>query len=96
MFRAQICEHENGTTLKLQGRLVGAWAEQARSLFMKDSVPNGLIVDLTDVSYIDSVGEQVLNWFGSIGAEFVAKATYAAFICERLNLPLQDRLPISG
>lgn len=89
MFRAQICELANGPTLTLEGKLVGAWAEQALTVFSKDKVPKGLIVDLTDVSYIDPIGEQVLKWFCSIGAQFVAKATYAGFICERLELPLQ-------
>jgi anti-anti-sigma regulatory factor len=93
MFRAEICQLANGPTLTLQGRLVGAWAEQARTLFIKDAVPKGLIIDLTDVSYIDSVGEQVLEWFCSVGAKFIAKAHYGAFICERLQLPLQDGVP---
>jgi anti-anti-sigma regulatory factor len=90
MFRAEICQLATGPILTLQGRLVGAWAEQARTLVVEEVVPKGLIVDLTDVSYIDSVGEQVLEWFCSVGAKFVAKATYAAFICERLQLPLQE------
>lgn len=92
MFRAEFCQLTNDPTLKLQGRLVGPWAEQARTLLIDDSVPKDLIVDLTDVSYVDSVGEQVLDWFRSIGARFTAEATYAAFICEQLNLPLQDAL----
>jgi len=39
----------------MEGRLIGEWAEQAKSLITKDSVPKGLIVDLTDVTYVDSV-----------------------------------------
>jgi hypothetical protein len=42
----------------------------------------------------DSVGEQVLKWFRSIGAELIAQATYAAFMC--VNLLLKDEIPISG
>ena len=95
MFRAQMCQLKNSPTLKLEGRLVGAWAEQAKDLFAKDSVPKGLVVDLTDVSYVDLVGEQILNWFRSVGAEFAAGAAYAGFICERMNLPLKAEVPIS-
>ena len=90
MFRAQLCELANGAILTLEGRLVGAWAEQARALLTENSVPKGLIVDLTDVSYIDSIGEQVLKWLCSVGAKFTANATYAAFVCERLELPLHE------
>jgi hypothetical protein len=91
MFRAEIHELANGPTLKMEGRLVGESAEQARSLVTQDSVPKGLIVDVTEVSYVDSVGEQVLSWFHSIGAVFVAKGIYAAGVCERLHLPMRGQ-----
>ena len=55
MFRAEIRQLTIGPTLKMEGRLIGEWAEQAKSLITKDSVPKGLIVDLTDVTYVDSV-----------------------------------------
>ena len=45
MFRAEILWLANGPTLKMEGRLVGEWAEQARSLVTTDVVPKGLIVD---------------------------------------------------
>ncbi len=91
MFRAEIHEFANGPTLKMEGRMVGELAEQARSLVTQDSVPKGLIVDVTEVSYVDSVGEQVLSWFHSIGAVFVAKGIYAAGVCERLHLPMRGQ-----
>lgn len=92
MFRAQICQLANGPTLKMEGRLVGDWAEQAKSLVIKDSVPKRLMVDLTEVTYVDSVGDQVLKWLESIGAIFIAKGIYAAGTCERLQLPLLDTI----
>ena len=93
MFRAEILWLANGPTLKMEGKLVGAWAEDARYLVTTNVVPNGLIVDLTDVSYIDSVGEQLLKWLSSVGAEFVAGNVYALGVCERLGfLPLR-RMP---
>ena len=49
MFRAQVCQVTKRPTLKLEGRLVGAWAEQAKDLFIKETVPRGLVIDLTDV-----------------------------------------------
>jgi len=91
MFRAQINQLASGPTLKMEGSLTGEWAQEAKSLVTNGPVPKGLIVDLTDVSYIDSVGEQVLAWLGSVGASFMAKAVYAASICERLQLPLHGK-----
>jgi len=86
MFRAELQWLANGPTLKMEGRLVGDWAEQARCLVTKDLVPKGLIVDLAEVTYVDSVGEHLLKWLGSIGAEFVAGNVYAVGVCERLRL----------
>jgi hypothetical protein len=88
MLRAEIRWLKNGPTLKMAGRLVGDWAEQARSLVTEDIIPKGLIVDLTEISSVDCVGEQLLKWLGSVGAEFVARSIYALDVCERLDLPL--------
>src|SRR5271165_4174950 len=93
MFRAQIIQLANGPTLKMEGSLVGQWAEEAKSLVTNGPVPKGLVVDLTDVSYADSVGENVLAWFESVGASFMAKAVYAASLCERLQLPVHRKPP---
>ena len=91
MFRAEIQWVANGPTLKMEGRLIGVWAEQVRSLVINDVIPKGLIVDLTDVTYIDPVGEELLNWLGSIGARFVTANVYTAGICEGLHLPVLER-----
>ena len=93
MFRAEIQWLADGPTLKMAGKLVGEWAEEARSLVATDVVPKGLIVDLTDVSYIDSAGQRLLIWLGSVGAMFVATNVYAAAICERLGLVAIERMP---
>ena len=90
MFRAEIQRLASGPTLKLEGRLVADWAEQARSVVTKDVLPEGLIVDLTEVSYVDSAGERFLSWLGSVGAVFAASGVYATAVCERLGfLPMQ-------
>lgn len=91
MFRAQIKELASGSILKMEGTLVGEWAREAKSLITNGPIPTGLVIDLTEVTYIDSVGEQVLAWFASVGASFRAKAVYAASVCERLELPLHGK-----
>jgi len=92
MFRAEIQWLASGPTLKLEGNLVADWAEQARRLVTKDVLPNDLIVDLTEVSYVDSVGEQLLKWLASVGAVFIAGSVYAFAICDRLHLPLRQNV----
>ena len=91
MFRAQINQMADGPTLKMEGCLVAEWAKEAKSLMTSGPVPKGLIVDITDVSHIDSVGEQVLAWLASIGASFTARGVYAASVCERMQLPFYGK-----
>jgi len=92
MFRAEIRWLAMGPTLKLEGKLAADWAEQARSLVTKDVLPKGLTVDLTEVSYVDSAGEQLLKWLAGVGAVFVAGSVYALALCDRLRLPLMQRI----
>src|SRR5271169_2818476 len=92
MFRAEIRWLASGPTLKLEGKLAADWAEQARCLVTKDVLPKGLIVDLTEVSYVDSVGEQLLKWLASVGALFVAGSVYAFAVCDRLRLSPMQRM----
>ena len=91
MFHAEILWFANGPTLKMEGRLVGKWAEQAKCLVTTDVVPRGLIVDLTEVSYVDSAGERLLSWLGSVGAIFAASSVYATAVCKKLGFsPIQS------
>ena len=92
MFRAEIQWLASGPTLKFEGRLVADWAEEARRLVTKDVLPNGLIIDLTEVSYIDTVGELLLKWLASVGAVFVARNVYAIGVCDRLGLSLMQKI----
>ena len=93
MFRAEILWLANGPILKMEGRLVGEWAEQARYLATADVVPKGLIVDLIEVSYVDSAGDRLLSRLGSVGAVFVAGGVCGPAVCERLGLSPVRRMP---
>jgi hypothetical protein len=46
------------------------------------------VVDVTEMLFIDAVGEEVLSLVKKLGAEFIAETAYSRDICERLNLPL--------
>jgi hypothetical protein len=88
MFRAEIQWLASGPTLKMEGKLVGEWAEEAMSLLIKKVVPQGLVVDLTAVTYIDCLGEEFLKWLGRAGSAFVPGNVYTSGVCEQLNLPI--------
>jgi len=88
MFRVETHHGVNALVMKLEGQLRGDYAEYTRTLVTSCDTGARLVVDLTDVTYVDSVGEDVLSLFGRVGAEFIADNAYARDLCERLNLPL--------
>lgn len=86
MLRVEVLDSANTLSFKLQGRLTGNDAESTRMLVTRFRVGMRLVVDLTDVTFIDSVGEEVLSFFARFNAEFVAQTSYTLDICERLSL----------
>lgn len=86
MLRVDIRDSANVLSLKLEGRFTSTDAENTRTLMARCHDGVSLIVDLTEVTFIDSVGEEVLSFFGVFGAEFVAQTSYTLDICERLHL----------
>ena len=89
MLRTEFNHGNNGRVLKLEGRLVSAWAVQVKSLVSRHFVTNGLLVDMSEVTYVDSVGEQLLLWLRDLHARFVAETCYARDMCQRLHLTLK-------
>jgi hypothetical protein len=86
MLRVEVDDSPNSLSFKLQGRFTGNDAESTRLLVTRCRVGMKLVIDLTDVTFIDSVGEEVLSFFTRFNAEFVAQTSYTLDICERLSL----------
>jgi hypothetical protein len=93
MLRVDFHETANAMTMQLEGKLVGRFAEEARTALLDCcKVPQRLIVDLSEVIFVDSIGEELLVWLGKIGGQFVAESCYPVNICERLHLPIVAKL----
>ena len=86
MLRFEIRKSDETWHIMLEGRLTGDDAENVRILITRCPVSVKLIVDLTEVVFIDNIGEQVLSFLGRLGAAFVAPNSYTLDVCERLNL----------
>jgi len=92
MLRVEFNQNGNGTLLvRLEGRLVGPYAEDARTTMASYQVPEKMVVDLTEVTFIDSSGEEMLSWLGHMGGEFIAENVYAQAICEHLRLRVAQK-----
>ena len=88
MLRVDTQESEGALLCRLEGRFTGAGAEQVRTLTTRCDTKLRLIVDLTEVLFIDAVGEDVLSLLKRLDAQFIADTSYSRDVCERLDLPL--------
>jgi hypothetical protein len=88
MLRIEFHDAANTVTMRLEGRFVGPFAKDARELVTRCKIPPRLVVNLSEVTFVDAVGEEVLSWLGRIGGEFVAENCYPLHVCERLHLPM--------
>jgi hypothetical protein len=88
MLRVEMHDSINALIFRLEGRFTGEGAEHVRTLVTRCHIIMRLVVDLTEVTFIDSVGESVLSFFGRLGAELIAQTSYSLDVCERLNLRL--------
>ncbi len=97
MLRVRFDDDGNGTlAVRLEGRLVGSYAEDARVTLARHQGPLTIAVDLSEVTFVDPFGEKVLLWLGRMGAKFVAVNVYTRSICERLQLNLSEQQASSG
>ena len=96
MLRVEVDDSTNTLSLKLQGRLVGEEAKNTRTLMTRHRPGKRLVVDVTEVTFIDSVGEDTLLFFSQFGAGFIAETSYSRYICERLHLRVAVGEPSDG
>jgi anti-anti-sigma regulatory factor len=87
MLRVEMQELDGALMCRLEGRFTGDEAEHVRMLVATCQTDMKLVVDLTEVMYIDAIGEDVVLLLKRLGAQFVAETSYSRDVCERLNLP---------
>ena len=88
MLRVEMHDSVNASIIRVEGRLTKETADHLRTLGTRCNTETRLVVDLTELMFVDAVGEDVLSFFKRLGAEFVAETSYPLDVCERLHLPL--------
>lgn len=91
MLRVEKQERDGALICRLEGRFTGDGAEYVRRLVTRCDAAVRLVVDLTEVMYVDAIGEDVFLLLKRLGAQFVAETSYSRDVCERLNLPQASR-----
>jgi hypothetical protein len=76
--------------MRLEGRFVGPFAEDTMDLVTRRKIPLRLVVNLSEVTFVDAVGEEMLSWLARIGGKFIADNCYPLHVCERLHLPIAE------
>lgn len=88
MLRVGTQQLDGSLLCRLEGRFTGEGAEQVRTLVTRCDSGLKLVVDLTEMMFIDAIGERVLSFAKKLGAQFIAETSYSRDVCERLNLPM--------
>jgi anti-anti-sigma regulatory factor len=88
MLRITHVQTENELRWTLCGQLTGPWVAEFRSSFAHHGHVAGIasmVVDLSDVTFIDESGEMLLLEMKSAGAEFVACGVDTKHLLEHLK-----------
>jgi len=75
MLRVTVITRSDKTVLKAEGKLAGPWVhelERCWQLALTHSHPEPIVVDLTDVSYADSAGQDLIREMCSSEVDVVA------------------------
>jgi hypothetical protein len=91
MLRVETQQLDGALICRLEGRFTGEGAEEVRRLVTHCDSDLEFVVDLTDVMFIDAIGEEVLLFVKRLGAQFVAETSYSRDVCERLELPFSGK-----
>lgn len=91
MLRVEFQDAGETLIMRLEGRFVGPFAKDTRDLLTRLNIPPRLVVSLSEVTFVDAVGEETLSWLARIGGKFIADSCYPLHVCERLHLPMAPK-----
>jgi hypothetical protein len=91
MLRVEFQHVGKTVIMRLEGRFIGPFAKEIRDPLLHCKISLRLEVNLSEVTFVDAVGEEMLLWLARIGGEFVAENCYPLHACERLHLPMAPK-----
>ena len=94
MLRITITETLTEQRWTLEGRLVRPWISELKSNWTRTEIARRerkCVVDLTDVTFIDTSGEKVLTEFSKEGAEFIATGMYIRDVVHNIERKKSNR-----
>ena len=88
MLRIFYSQNEAGRKWTLCGQLAGPWVQELRLCWqqaLRTAAPSRAVVDLTDVTFIDEIGETLLGEMRGVGVEFVAAGVETQYLLDNLK-----------
>jgi hypothetical protein len=85
MLRITIQPTWDGTTFKLDGKVVGPWVQNLERLWQharENALHRTVRVDLTSVLLVDRDGKRVLKWMHEDGVELMGKDSFTKSVIE--------------
>lgn len=89
MLRITLDETEDQLTIRLEGRIAGAWVQELRRTWAEVAARKGtklLTVDLRSVTYADEDGKQVLrNIYSQAPVQLTADTPWTQFLAKEIE-----------
>jgi len=86
MLRISVTTHTDGTTVTLEGRVIGAWVDELsacwRRILLSEARP--IRVDLNGVTFIDDSGKAALRAMHADGAVLTATTVMMRAVVEEI------------
>jgi anti-anti-sigma regulatory factor len=94
-LRITLQETDESVAIKLEGRIAGPWVGELRNAWAEAAPRVGtreLSIDLSDVTYADASGKQVLkNICAQTRAQFVTSTPWTQFLAEEVTASKTNR-----
>jgi len=88
MLRIFLENHGETSIVRIEGKFAGPDSFNYVSKLIQGLPPNRVLVDLSEVTYVDADGEEALFWLSQIGVSFKATSYYIIDLCRRLCLKM--------
>jgi anti-anti-sigma regulatory factor len=92
MLKISSEETTDGLAIKLAGRLAGAWVDELERVWYErasKAAGRQVIVDLSEVTFVDAEGKKLLAWIFRQGADFRASGCMTRCIVEEVKQAAQ-------
>ena len=88
MLRITVHNDTGATRLKIEGRLMGAWVRELEGCWRQATTqqsPPRVLVELTDVSFVDEEGGRLLKLMAAAGVELIATDVLMKALVEEIT-----------